>query len=121
MYASGPEGQPYPGLHQKQGGQQVKGGDSAPLLRSGETPPGVLRPALEPSAQKGHGLLLELVQRRATKMIQGLKHLSYEGRLRTVGVVQPGEGKAPGRHYCGLPVLKGGLQERWGGTLYQGL
>ena len=27
---------------------QVKGGDSAPLLRSRETPPGVLCPALEP-------------------------------------------------------------------------
>jgi len=50
-----PEGQPYPGLNQKQHGQQVEGGDSAPLLRSGETPPGVLRPALEPSAQKRHG------------------------------------------------------------------
>jgi len=36
-------------------GQQVKGGDSAPLLCSGERPLGVLRPALEPSAQGRHG------------------------------------------------------------------
>ncbi|KAK4825805.1 hypothetical protein QYF61_002410 [Mycteria americana] len=47
--------QPYPGLHQKKRGQQVEGGDSAPLLRSGETPPAVLRPALESSAQERHG------------------------------------------------------------------
>ena len=44
--AGSPEGQPYTGLHQKQRGQQVKGGDSASLLRSGETPSGVLHPAL---------------------------------------------------------------------------
>ncbi|CAM9288771.1 unnamed protein product, partial [Bubo scandiacus] len=36
---------------------QVKGGDSAPLLRSCETPPGVLCPALESSAQEGHGFV----------------------------------------------------------------
>jgi len=35
-------------LHQKKRGQQVKEGDSATLLHSGETPPGVLHPALEP-------------------------------------------------------------------------
>jgi len=50
-----PEGQPYPGLHQENRGQQIEGGNSAPLLCSGETPPGVLRPALEPPAQGGHG------------------------------------------------------------------
>jgi len=55
MCARSPEGQPHPGLHQKQRGQQVQGGDSAPLLHSGETSPGVLRPALEPSAQGKHG------------------------------------------------------------------
>jgi len=55
MCAGSPEGQPYPGLHQKQHGQQVEGGDSAPLLRSGETLPGVLCPALEPAAQERHG------------------------------------------------------------------
>jgi len=44
MCACSPEGQLYPGLRQR----QVEGGDSASLLRSGETPPGVLCPALEP-------------------------------------------------------------------------
>jgi len=53
--ALSPESQLYPGLHQKQCGQQVKGGDSAPLLRSGESSPVVLHPGLEASAQGRHG------------------------------------------------------------------
>jgi len=40
---------------QKKYGQQVEGEDSASLPHSGETPPGVLRPAVKPSAQERHG------------------------------------------------------------------
>ena len=74
MCARSPEGQPCPGLHPKQCGQQVEGGDPAPLLHSGETPPGVLYPALEPSAQERHRAV-GVGPEEATKMVRRTEHL----------------------------------------------
>jgi len=82
MCARRPKSQTCPGLHQEKRGQQGEGGDSATLPCSGETPPEVLCPALEPSAQERPGAV-GAGPEEATKMIQGLQHLSCEGRLRS--------------------------------------
>ena len=43
--------------------------------------------------------LLEQVQGRATRMIKGLEHLSYERERLRAGAVQPGEEQALGRPF----------------------
>ena len=47
-----PESQLYPGLNQKQCGQQGEGGDPDPLLCTGETSPRVLHLDTESSVQE---------------------------------------------------------------------
>jgi len=60
---------------------QGEGGGSSPLLRSAETPLGVLCPALEPSAQGRPGAV-GAGPEEAPAMIRGLEPLCWEERFR---------------------------------------
>ncbi|GAB0207783.1 hypothetical protein GRJ2_003244000 [Grus japonensis] len=91
--------------------QQVEGGDSVSLYCSHETPPGVLHPALWGPQYRRDMELLERVQRRATKMIGGLEHLSYEDRLRELGLFSLEKRRLRGDLIAAFQYLKGAYRE----------
>lgn len=62
-------------------------------------PTGMLHLVLEPPVQE---VLLEWVQRRTTRFIRGLEHLSYEDRLRA-GVFRLAEGSRETLHQLSVP------------------
>jgi len=78
------------------------------LLCSGRSPPGVLHPAVEPSAQARHGPV-GVGPEEGHKNDQGARTPLLRIKTERVGVFQPGEEKAVGRPYFSLSVLRGDL------------
>jgi len=116
---TGQESQPYSGLHQMQCGQQVEGGDSATLLHSGESPPGVLCPAPELSAQDRRGPVGAGPEEGCQNGLRAGTPLQW-GKAERVGAVQPGEKKAAGTPYCSLLVPEGAYKRGGEGLFTRG-
>ena len=79
-------------LHKKKRGQQVKREDSAPLLHTGESPPGVLRPVLGSPVQDRCGPVRAGPEEKSQNWSESWNSFPVEKDW--VGVVQPGEVKS---------------------------
>jgi len=87
--------------------------DGSLSLFSGESPRGVLRPAVEPLAQERHEPVGAGTEEGDKNDPRAGAPLIW-GRAERVGVAQPGEEKAARRPYSSLSVRKGDLRERLG-------
>ena len=85
------------GLHQRKCGQQVKGGDPAPLLYA---------------AEASHGVCIQM-----WSLVHGMEHLSYKDGLKELGLFSLEKGRLRGDLIVAFQVSKGELQERRGQTL----
>ena len=101
------ECQLYPGLHQKQRGQQGEGGDPASLLCTGQASPEVLHPDVESSVQERCGPVKARPKEDHRNDPRGGAPL-LRGQAERAGDVQPEKEKAPGRPESSLSVSKGG-------------
>ena len=61
--------------------------------------------------------LLECIQRRATKMIQGMEHFSYEDRLKDLGLSSLEKRRHQGDLRKALLYVKGSYRKEGGQTL----
>ncbi|PKU40202.1 hypothetical protein llap_9496 [Limosa lapponica baueri] len=89
----------------------IEGGNSSPLLSTSEaTPESFVRFW---AAQYRRGMnMLERVQRKATKMMKGLEHLSYEEMLRDLELFSLEKRRLRGRTHPHISkYLKGGCEE----------